>query len=161
MAINHEFDYHGYLIQNVFQAIPDDVGAEIIDLWLRNRAVAGRQVAEQRVNQVVLTIRNPEKRLVGVSTVYIGDFLRPGQRYYFYRMFIQPGDRRPGLMRCVSLRTRDLLKQQNPPDGPKGLIIVTENQKLMRPGMKRMFERNGYEYLGRGPRGNDLWRYQF
>lgn len=158
-----DYDYHGYTIYNVYHAVPAGLRDEIIDLWRRNRILPHPDEAERRVDEVVLVIRGPAGQIVGVSTVYIGDFQQPGNSYYFYRMFIQPADRIPGLMRFVALRTREILKAQHVPgtDGPQGVIHVNENQKLMRPGMKRMFERNGYEYLGRGPKGNDIWRYLF
>lgn len=155
------YDYHGYTIYNVYKTVSGDLRDEIIDLWRRNRILPGPEEARRRVDQVVLAIRNPAGQVVGVTTVYTGDFQQRGNVYYFYRMFIQPSDRIPGLMRSVTLRTRDLLRERHTPDGPRGVIIVTENAKLMRPGMRRMFERNGYEYMGRGPKGNDVWRALF
>lgn len=155
------YDYHGYTIANVYRNIPAGLRGEIIDLWLRHRVIPSQGEAQRRVDQVVLAIRNPAGRMAGVTTAYVGDFQQPGNSYYFYRMFIQPDDRIPGMMRFVTLRTRDVLAAHHRPGGPQGMIIVTENQKLMRPGMRRMFERNGYEYLGRGPKGNDIWRSMF
>ena len=38
-----------------------------------------------------------------------------------------------------------------------GMLIVAENSKLMRPGIKRYFERRGYLYRGRTGRGLNLW----
>lgn len=155
------YDYHGYAVEDVYQAIPPDLREEILDLWERNKVIPSREAAERRVDQVVLAIRNRAGEVAGVSTVYVGDFQQPGNAYYFYRMFIQPADRIPGLMRFVTLRTCDVMRERHVPGGPQGVIIVTENAKLMRPGMRRMFERNGYEYMGRGPKGHDAWRVLF
>lgn len=161
MESSASYDYHGYAIDNVFQAVPPALRDEIIDLWRRNQILPGPEEALRRVNQVVLAIRNPAGQVAGVSTAYVGDFQQRGNSYWFYRMFIQPADRVPGLMRFVTLRTCGILGERHVPGGPKGVIIVTENRKLMRPGMRRMFERNGYEYMGRGPKGHDVWRVLF
>ena len=152
---NH--DYHGYSLFAVYGVTTQKCRKEILELWQRNNAIASSYINEDRARQVVYMIRNASDQLVGVSTVYVSNFKRPGNPYFFYRMFIQQGDRVPGLMRFVTLRTRDLLAANHKQGQPHGLLIVTENQKLMRPGMQRMFNRNGFEYLGQGPRGNDIW----
>lgn len=155
------YDYHGYTVYNVYRAISPALRDEIVEMWARNQALPGREAAERRIDQVVLAVRNPAGQMAGVSTVYAGDFQQRGNPYFFYRMFIQPGDRIPGLMRFVTLQTCHLMNERYQPGGPQGVIIVTENRKLMRPGMQRMFERNGYERLGRDSRGYDVWRYPF
>lgn len=151
------YTYHGYRLYLVHGQTTPDLRREIVEFWQRNNALRAEQEIAQRANQVVFVIRNTTSEIVGVSTAYIGDFLQAGSRYYFYRMFIRPDDRVPGMMRFITLRTRDALQAEYAPGQPLGMVIVTENPKLMRPGMKRMFARNGFKYLGRGPRGNDLW----
>lgn len=155
------YDYQGYAVENVYRVISPALRDEIVEMWLRNQALPNRELALQRVDQVFLSIRNPAGQLAGVATVYIDDFQQRGNPYYFFRMFIQPHDRIPGLMRFGAILTRDLLRGQHKPGGPQGIIHVNENQKLMRPGMRRMFERNGYEYMGRDPKGQDIWRALF
>lgn len=155
------YEYHGYTIDNVYQAVSDGLRAEIVDMWLNNKIIPSRGMALRRVDQVFLSIRNPAGQLAGVATVYVDDFQQRGDSYYFFRMFIQPHDRIPGLMRFSAVLTRDLLRARHKPGGPQGIVHVNENQKLMRPGMRRMFERNGYEYMGRTPKGNDVWRALF
>jgi hypothetical protein len=159
--MNAGYDYHGYTIENVYRAVPPGLREEILELWRRNAVIPSREEAVRRVDQVVLAIRNRAGEVAGVSTVYVGDFREPGDACYFYRMFIQPDDRIPGLMRFVTLRTCDVMRERHVAGGPRGVIIVTENRKLMRPGMRRMFERNGYEYMGRDPKGHDVWRALF
>jgi len=44
-----------------------------------------------------------------------------------------------------------------PGASPVGLLIVTENPKLMRPGMRKPFQRHGYRHAGKILRGSDLW----
>jgi len=81
---------------------------------------------------------------------------------YHYRMFLRPEHRRPHLMRAVTNATRDYLRNFRYPDAePAGMLIVTENRKLMRPGLKHLLERHGYEYRGRERRGLDVWLARF
>lgn len=155
------YEYHGYTIDNVYSAVSAELRGEIVEMWLRNGVIPSREIAERRVSQVVLAIRNPAGQMAGVSTAYAGDFQQAGNRYFFYRMFIQPADRITNLMRFVTLRTADILQAHYVPGGPQGMLIVTENQKLMRQGMKSMFERNGFEFFGRDHRGLDIWRWKF
>lgn len=65
-------------------------------------------------------------------------------------------------MITVLHQTRNLLGAFRHPDAePAGMLIVTENRKLMRPGLKRLLERHGYEYRGRERRGLDVWLARF
>lgn len=161
MSSHPTYSYCDYRLHYVYGRTSAEQRREIIDFWKRSNALGDEQASADRARQVVFMVRNADDRLVGVSTVYIADFMHPGQRFYFYRMFIQPEDRVPGMMRFVTLRSRDMLQAEYTPGSPRGIVIVTENRKLMRAGMKRMFERNGWQYVGRGPRGNDLWLWPF
>jgi hypothetical protein len=77
-------------------------------------------------------------------------------------MFLRCEHRRPHLMREGTNAARDFLRGfRHPHANPAGMLIVTENRKLMRPGMKRYLERHGYQYRGRDPRGLDVWLAQF
>jgi hypothetical protein len=58
---------------------------------------------------------------------------------------VRRADRVPYLMRAVTNATRDLLRDFPYPEGPlAGLLIETENRKLMRPGIRRYLERHCY-----------------
>jgi hypothetical protein len=100
--------------------------------------------------------------LAGVSTVALKPRPTDGRMLYHYRMFLRPEHRQPHLMRAVTNATRDHLRAFRHPDvAPAGMLIVTENRKLMRPGLKRLLERHGYEYRGRERRGLDVWLTRF
>ena len=152
-----DYVYHNYRLFVVYQRSTPEVRREIIRLWQRHNVVRDQREADLRSHQAVIIIRNEQNDLIGLSTIYTGEFLQRGNLYYFYRMFIQPEDRIPGMMWEVTTRTFEVLQAHPVPGKPPGIIIVTENPKLMRPGMKRSFERHGWTYLGRGPRNNDLW----
>lgn len=116
---------------------------------------------ERRANQVVYMVLNQQQQVVAVSTVFISKLPKDGQTYFFYRMFIQPSDRIYGMMKLLTLKTCTFLEREPQQDKPKGVIIFTENRKLMRPGLKRLFKRNGFEYLQKNPKKEDVWRWSF
>ena len=155
-----EIDYHGYRLINVYQRITPEQCEEVIRFWQKNNAISDLDELQRRTSQVVFMVRDPQEQVCGISTVYIQN-LTPGNPYYFYRMFIQPMDRISGMMRVITESTRHYLHHATLPNKPLGMIIVTENQKLMREGMKRMFTRHNYEYMGLSPKGLDMWRVNF
>jgi hypothetical protein len=153
-------DYHGYTLTPVYQSINDRLTEQIIHFWQRNNAIPDPAERRRRVADVVYTIHTASGELVGVSTVYVSKLQGDGPSY-FYRMFIQAEHRQPGMMRHITNATRDLLQGLRIPNKPGGMIIITENQKLMRPGLRRMLQRHGYRYLGQTPQQLDVWKAVF
>ena len=77
-------------------------------------------------------------------------------------MFIRAQDRVSGLMRKVTAVTRMFFDENKDLRGAaSAMIICTENPKLMRPGLKRMFSNSVWKFAGKDPRGLDLWRFDF
>ena len=169
-----DLSYGDYQMEIVLGEKPEELRHEIVEFWKANRALrTGPEERWRRSAEVALIARNGKREIVGVSTVYVRNFRTPDNKYYFYRMFIRESDRVPGMMRFMTLTTRDALDERHeeggPPaaggpaaaGGPKGVVIVTENKKLMRPGMRRMMERGGFTLAGKSPKGFDVWRYDF
>ena len=40
---------------------------------------------------------------------------------------------------------------------PEGLVLVTENQELVRKGMRRFIKRLGFDFFGQDELGRDIW----
>jgi hypothetical protein len=131
--------------------------AEAVAFWLDQGALADREAARRRARQLVLLVRRPDGCLAGMSTAGVKT-AADGRRFYAFRMYLRPEDRVPYLMREVTNRSRDLLRAGEHLQGPvAGMLIETENRKLMRRGIRRYFARHGYVYKGRNRRGLDLW----
>lgn len=127
---------------------------EAVAFWLAQGAIASREIARQRAGELVYLARR-DGVLAGMSTAArktLGD----GRTFFLYRMFLAPAHRVPYLMRTMTNATRDAL---NATEGKTaaGMLIETENPKLMRPGVRAYFKRHGYLYRGKTPRGLDLW----
>lgn len=152
-----------YRLVPVYGSTTEKNRQDIIQMWRANRAFRDTRLVDidERVRQVAYMVLNAQDEVVGVSTVYVAPFPRDGQSYFFYRMYIRPRDRVYGLMKLMTNRTWSLLQGSPERGNAKGVIIVTDNRKLMRPGLRRMFERSNWEFLGRTPEGKDIQRKLF
>jgi hypothetical protein len=154
---------HGdYRIEGVYQNLSDNLRNEVILFWLDNQALSDIAQARQRVDEVAFVVRSPANDLVGISTVFAAPYGANGDVYLHYRMFIHPAHRVPGLMRAITRATRCYFETNPDARGAaRGMIICTENPKLMRSGVKRLFERSVWGYAGKDPRGFDVWKFTF
>lgn len=153
--------FKGYRLTNVYGRLGTEATEEVVRMWLK-AGVLNEVEARRRCQEVVYTLHDPENSLVGVNTVYIADFITPGQPYYFYRTFIRDADRGvSGLPRTMLSLALAFLKLYPHPRRPAGLAIVTENPKLMRRGAMAILTALGLHRLGRNPRGNDVWYVNF
>jgi len=157
-----EYTYNTYSFRNVYHNLDPATRQEIIDLWT-GEGVVSAEAARKRVDEVVFTIRNPAGQLAGVTTVYVDNFVTRDNPYYFMRAFIRSRDRvRWGLLQFVSGKAIEFLKHHGDAAlRPKGMIALVENRKGWRVGARRYLERNGWSYLGIGPRGNHVWYINF
>ena len=155
------YTYNNYSIYNVYGMVSAEQQQDILDFWRRNNAIGDPQSAQRRVQQVVLMTRNIEGQVVGISTAYIEQFRGNMKNYFFYRMFIQPADRVYGMMEFMTQMTHQSLKDFNMQNKPDGMVVITENPKLMRKGMQRMLARSGLEYIGKDAQQQDIWYWGF
>ena len=157
--IHYSF-YQEYQLINIFDDPDSPLRGRVTDLWIET-GVLPRADAVTRANQIVLVALDDGKRVAGVSTVYIDDFRGPGDSYYFYRLFIAPGHRVYGMMKFMTAMTRDFLRDRVCRHRPNGVVIITENPKLMRTGIKREFRRIDFKYAGKNSKGLDIWVSEF
>jgi len=149
--------FRDYRLENVYRATTAAQRAEAVALWLGQGALSSRDEGERRGFELAYLVRRADGTLAGMSTVVLKT-RADGQPYYAFRMFLRREDRVPYLMWAVTDATRDLLRAlDHPQPRPLGMLIVTENRKLMRPGMRRSFQRHGYALRGRTLGGLDVW----
>lgn len=152
----------GYRIETVYGRLTQPQRQEIIRFWMQQRVIPSLEAARRRVGQVIDVLRNAEGEIVGLNSVYPAAYRSRDQRYLFYRLYIRPADRKPGLARRATRHVVEaLLAHPELRPGIKGLIAVTENPKLSREAARRQLQRIGFEYDGRGPKGYDIWRIDF
>ena len=154
--------FQDYTIEPVYRKLTKHLRNEIVVFWLENGALADIHQARQRVDQVAFVVRNQEEDVVGISTVYSAPYGEDGALFLNYRMFIHPDHRVAGMMRAVTKATRCFFNDNQPlRETARGMIICTENRKLMRPGMREVFQRSVWNYVGKDQRGFDVWMFRF
>ena len=131
--------------------------------WLTNGAITDINEAWRRCAEVGCVVLNAANDIVAVSSVYKDILNADRQAYWFYRMFVRPDCRIPGLAVKILNTTVDRLSrayQQAPgtADAPQGIIIVTENPKLESQAGIRSLQRAGFIRLGVNARANSVWR---
>jgi hypothetical protein len=150
-----------YRLQNVYLRTSAAQRAQLAAFWLREGAIADPWEAERRAHEAAFLVWRNDDELAGLSTVRL-HCMHDGRWVYAYRMFLRERDRMPYLMNLVIATTRDFLRDFKHPDAqPVGMLHVNENPKLMRPGIRKLFERHGYRYLGQNRKGQDLWLTEF
>ena len=155
------FAFKGCRLTNVYGRIRPEQADEVIRLWRSNGVVAPAEAA-RRCREVVFTIHNEAGDLIGVNTVYVADFRRLGTPYYFYRTFIRASDRGVSGLPELTLRlTCEFLRGHPHPQRPAGVIIETENPKLMRRAQSAKLARLGFRKLGTNQRGQDVLYHNF
>jgi hypothetical protein len=161
VQLRQDQHFKDYLLENVYLRTTDSQRSEILALWRDGRVEIDRSQAERRSREAVFLVRAASGELAGVSEVALVR-VRAHRRFYAYTMFLRESDRVPYLMLAVVLATRNFLSTfRHPRSQPEGMLHVNENLKLMRPGMRKLFERQGYQYWGRTSRNEDVWAVEF
>jgi hypothetical protein len=153
----------GYSVHVVWNSLGPKRRDELVRFWLDHRAIPSVEEAQRRTQEVVCLALDPQDRIAGVSTVYVGPF-GPGKKpYWFYRTFVRPDCRVPGLaIRLLRTTLRCLARLATEQAGlPKGMVIITENRRLTHPGWHRKIAAEGMQRLGTTPDGMDVWRRDF
>ena len=135
----------------------------LVQFWLDNGAIANAHDAWLKTFEVAVIVTDHNGAIVAVSSVYADRLMPDGPTYWFYRTFIQREKRFQGLSNLMFHSTfahlADQYKAEN--GAPAGVVIVTENPKLERPGGHRILQRGGVEKIGTDHRGNSVWRKNF
>ena len=141
----------------MYQRPPPELQSRIIDFWKRNNALNPGTDPQQRVREVVLVAFNQGGDVAGVNTVYTGRLRADGPLLFFYRQFIQPADRVFGLMRFMTMTAWEALRDDSMQDKPVAVVIISENKKLMRPGMVALLKSRDWQLIGKTSQQQDVW----
>lgn len=158
---------HGINIHIVWQVITPQQKQQLVEFWLKNGAIQSQQEAIRRTNEAVCLAFDADGGIAAVTTVYISKLSKLPHDYYFYRMFIRPDCRLPGLGRRLLGHTYSQLNRQfnaqqmalasESSDSkmiglssniPKGLVFITENLKLKQPAVNRALIKRGFKLIG-------------
>src|SRR5262245_59270705 len=144
-----------YVLENVYLCTTEAQRSEMLALWRNEGAGLEGADAERSSHEAVYLVRAPSGELAGVSTVALVR-LKDGRRFYSCSLFMREGV--PYLHIKVCDATRDFLRHfKHPVKQPAGMLNITENRRLMRPGVRKLFARHGYRYWGQTAQGEDVW----
>ena len=131
---------------------------KVVDLWRRNRILPAGTDPHQRAQQVVTAAVNMDDSVVGVVTVYEQTLSIPlklaGKHVFVYRQFTQREDQRFDVMHSLS---DEAVKLLDGTPGIDGILVLTENRKMMRDGFRRYFSRRGFELVDAPRIPEDVW----
>jgi len=147
-----------YILENVYLRTTEGQRSEILALWRNEGAGLEGADAERSSHEGVFMVRTQAGELAGVSNAALVR-LKDGRRFYSMGVFLRKQDQAiPYLGITVCDVTRDFLRKfKHPVAQPAGVLNVNENPRLMRPGVRKLFRRHGYQYWGQTARGEDVW----
>ncbi len=127
---------------------------EIAGFWLLHGAMANPIEIRRRIGEVLLVLRDSENVLIAVTTTYPYPVSMPG-RYVGLRAFIDPARRSIPLRSLMFDSMVRALDEQAVE--PTGLMLRTDNRKLMGKGNRRWFERRGWRRVSPDGAEKDEW----
>lgn len=147
-------------IQFVYKTLSEEQKSTVIQLWTSS-GVLSLLDAQSRVNEVSTLIKE-EDTIVGVSTVYLKDFIKPNNPYFFFRMFIDQAHRGSNVLRSkiLAINFNELKKSYG--SKAHGIVVELENQKLSKLGENTDYmQKRGWSYAGKNPAGLQVWYVRF
>lgn len=143
-----------YKIENVWKEKPESLKDEIKAFWQHWKALPANVDVNQRVDQVLLAVRNEAGEIVGIGSTYL--MLAPGlgQLFYHYRTFVAPEMRRTYVAKEMLLAAQKYIENYNSShleDGALGMMLEVENDALKYGGItvkRAVWQETGFVYIG-------------
>lgn len=137
--------------------------ARLIQFWLTHGAIADQHDCWLRTFDVVCIVVDQHDAIIGVSSVYVDRLIAGGPTYWFYRTFVRPENRVPGLSKSIFLTTyKHLATQYRGEEGaPCGVTAIAENIKFDRPAGARQLQRLGLQRIRADGQGRSVWCRKF
>lgn len=148
------------------QELAESDARDIVDFWLREKALPNETAARRRLPQLIMFARARESgEVAGVCSADRRVPPHLGVPLYYYRTFIGRDWRRTRLVLYLLKRgSRELEKFARDNDFPCiGVLLELENTAFTRPGRNRraVCWQPPYTYIGKSPRGLDQRVYYF
>lgn len=154
------FSYGEFRLENVFGKTTDGQRQAAEQIWTES-GITTPAIARERSAQICYLMTEIDGgRLIGVNTLYRDRLVADGPECFFNRMFILPGHRHSRLMIVGTAATLFFALTRLAGEGLPGIVNENVNPKLARPGMRRIFERLGYRYMGRYD-NREVWYFDF
>ena len=142
----------------VWKQITPELEAELVQFWIKNKAIGDAKQAAERAQQVACLVRSEQGEIVGVSTAQGRIVPRLRQPMYYYRNFIAEDFRGKQLAPPFLEQTKKVLQDYNLAlDKPRclGMIIELENKSLAAHRNEAQWK-EGFTFIGYSPKGLHL-----
>lgn len=149
-----------YTLENVWEDKSEVVKEEIIEFWLRERALGSREQAVGRVKQVVFVARDSFGELVGICTVYPRQNPQTRHNFYHFRTFVSTSHRRHLLAARFAVECRDYFNDRFVAGhDPQiiGMIAETENEALKSKHNQAVWPYSGMVFISYNHRGDHVY----
>jgi hypothetical protein len=152
-----------YYLENVWENKGPEVREEIIRFWLSEQVLSEQQ-AKQRVEQVFLLARDPDKNIVGINTVYKQYNQQLENFFYYYRTYVTPKARKLQMTGEMILEARDYFEARyldKTDTEAIGMFLEVENEAIKKKLNMAVWPVSNFVYIGKNQRGDHLRVYYF
>ncbi len=146
-----------------WKADPASIRDQILALWMEHGGPTGTR-AEERLNQIVLVVRDSGGRVVGLSTAFKTYVQQLRNHFFAIRLMLAADHRIPGLTPKLLVKTRDFLESiHSHEDEPLaiGILTLVENPRLKETRNQAIWPASGMVYVGNSKEGHHLRVYYF
>ena len=150
-----------YNLEIVWQKDKSAIKQELIDFWRSEDIIFPDEVAEERINQLVMIARDPAGTIIGVCTARIAYIEHLINNFYYFRSYVGEKYRSQGLAFDFTVQTRKFFNQLFQ-DGIEtkviGVFMEIENEQLKRRN-KAVWESGqdwNFYFVGMDSKGNHL-----
>lgn len=153
-----------YRIINVWISKPPALKQEIIDFWMKEKALPTLEAAKKRVEEVALIAREESGNIIAISTVYEKFNKQLENFFYYYRSYVAPQARKSKLAASMIVETRDFLEAnfiKKVKTRPIGMMVEVENKALQTYKNEAVWPLSKMVYIGRSEKGNHVRVYYF
>ncbi|MEM7114422.1 MAG: hypothetical protein AAF614_18450 [Chloroflexota bacterium] len=159
MSINNN-----YTLTNVWENKSDALKEEIVNFWLRERALGSREQAAGRVNQVAMIARDSFGELVGICTVYPRRHPQLRHNFYHFRTFVGAMHRQNLIAAQFAVQTRDYFNDRFVAGHDQhiiGILVEAENEILKTKHTLAIWPHSGMVFVGYNQRGDHIRVFYF
>jgi hypothetical protein len=155
-------DKQNVAFQNVWGKDVSAFEAQVRNLWKQHGGPIGVS-AGNRLSQLALIIKDPDDKVVGMSTAFKVHVKQLRNYFFAIRLLIAPEFRIPGLTSKLLVLTRDFLESIHHQEVPPaiGVITLVENQRMKEKRNEAIWPASGMVYIGNSGEGHHIRVYYF
>lgn len=155
MTLRSVTEYSFFTIDHPVSA---ELADEVIHLWTHSAGLTAEQ-ARQRLQELVLVVRNATGKVIGVATAGKTYFQQIQNYVYAYRCFIEPEARIPALDTQMIVRTKDFLQKKSEHETENrsvGILTIVQNEVIKQNWKQAIWLGADMIYVGNTPEGHHI-----